>query len=122
MKALENAPNTVEVTVYALVASRLALMRLIGNTSLPADKRAKYKYCVGQYDVAQKHIDGVIKDMDRCKFEHVRREFNFLDSNLYNCQNALPESPLPDRSPLVRMVMADRDVTDVALNLLFFID
>ncbi|KAK3120999.1 hypothetical protein QOZ80_8BG0644530 [Eleusine coracana subsp. coracana] len=132
MKMLENTPDTAEVTVYTLMATRLAkqkyetsaatLQRLMANASLPADERAKYKYCVNQYHVAREHIDCVINDLEGCKFKHIKQEYNDSDTALWNCQNALPESSLLSGwPPLVKMVMGDRDATNVADSLFSFV-
>lgn len=129
-KALEKAPDTAQVTVFALMATRMAklrfdtnaekLERLAGNMSLPADDRAKYRHCVGHYAVARKHMEGVIKDLDGCKFEHIKQAYHDTDNALYKCQTALPELPIMGYPPLVQMARADRDANDVACGLFDF--
>ncbi|KAK3120998.1 hypothetical protein QOZ80_8BG0644520 [Eleusine coracana subsp. coracana] len=74
MKALENTPDTAGVTLYTLVATRMAkhnyqtstaaLEQLMGNASLPADEQAKYKYCIDQYGIAGEHIAGAINGLE----------------------------------------------------------
>ncbi|KAK3121000.1 hypothetical protein QOZ80_8BG0644540 [Eleusine coracana subsp. coracana] len=118
---LQGTPNTAEVNIYALAAAMAAkrsyettaaaARRLAGDASLPADDRAAYKFCVGNYDAALKSMDGVIHDMSRCVFQSTLWYYVACDRGLWHCEDAL--STLKD-SPLLKMNVADRELLAVA--------
>ncbi|KAK3122699.1 hypothetical protein QOZ80_8AG0616970 [Eleusine coracana subsp. coracana] len=121
---LQGTPNTAEVNVYALAAARVAkrsyetttatAKRLAGDASLPADDRAAYKFCIGNYDAALKNMDSVIHDMSGCVFQSTLWYYVYCDRALWHCEDAL--STLKD-SPLMKMNVADRDLLAVAQDL-----
>ena len=120
-ETLQNAPATAELTVYALVAARLARQRyrnsvaemdqMLGTGKLPADEKAAVDHCKAKYGEAGPLMAGVADQLFACDFSRVRQEYIDAQVAVGSCQDGLWAYR---GSPVVAMVTADYDLTMVS--------
>ncbi|CAO2205712.1 unnamed protein product [Urochloa humidicola] len=122
---LLNAPATAEVTVYALVAARLAKLRyrdavgemdqMLGGagsgTKLPASEAAALEHCREKYGEAGRLMAGVAEQLFACEMSRVRQEYIDAQVAVGSCQDGLWAYR---GLPVADMVSADFDLTMVA--------
>jgi pectinesterase inhibitor-like protein len=124
-QTLQTAPATAEVTVYALVATRLAKLRyentlgevdtMLWPRNAPADARAALDNCKYKYSVALGRMDAVSDEIFACDFSHARQEYVDAEVAVRSCQDGLLRLPNQYHSwPLFAKVSADYDLTMVA--------
>ncbi|CAL5004148.1 unnamed protein product [Urochloa decumbens] len=119
-ETLLNAPATAEVTVYALVATRLAILRYrdtVGEidqtlggtreTKLPAGEGAALQDCREKYGEAVSLMAGVADQLFACDMSRVRQEYIDAQVAVGSCHTRMG-------SPVTDMVSADFDLTIVA--------
>ncbi|CAL5009994.1 unnamed protein product [Urochloa decumbens] len=123
-ETLLNAPATAEVTVYALVATRLAklwytdavgqmdqMLGGTGGTKLPAGEAAALEHCKEKYGEAGRLMAGVVERLLACDMSRVRQEYIDAQVAVGSCQDGLWAYR---GSPVSDMVSAGFDLTMVA--------
>ncbi|RLN04415.1 hypothetical protein C2845_PM13G02690 [Panicum miliaceum] len=118
---LLNAPATAELTVYALIATRLAKQRyrnavaemdqMLGAGNLPAGEKAAVDHCKAKYGEAGRLMAGVADQLFACDFSRVRQEYIDAQVAVGSCQDGLWAYR---GLPVVDMVTADYDLTMVS--------
>ncbi|CAO2199965.1 unnamed protein product [Urochloa humidicola] len=117
---LLNAPATAEVTVYALLASRLAKLRYTDTVSkmdqmlggeLPAGEAAALEHCKEKYVEAGSLMAAVADQLFACDMSRVRQEYIDAEVAVGSCQDGLWAYR---GLPVSDMVSADFDLTMVA--------
>ncbi|CAO2164453.1 unnamed protein product [Urochloa humidicola] len=121
---LLNAPATAEVTVYALLASRLAKLRYTDTVSkmdqmlggdaggkLPAGQAAALEHCKEKYSEAGSLMAAVADQLFACDMSRVRQEYIDTEVAVGSCQDGLWAYR---GLPVSDMVSADFDLTMVA--------
>jgi pectinesterase inhibitor-like protein len=118
---LQRAPETAEVTVYALVMAKLARMsyddtvavadKLIAR-GLPRDEREAYQRCIAGYYTARIEMVGVATDLTNCDFARTMREYHYAMAAMDSCGRELKAG-----TPLNKLNAADRGRTTVAYDL-----
>ncbi|RLM60315.1 hypothetical protein C2845_PM14G02320 [Panicum miliaceum] len=120
-ETLLNAPATAELTVYALVATRLARQRyrnavaemdqMLGTGKLPAGEKAAVDHCKAKYGEAGRLMAGVADQLFARDFSRVRQEYIDAQVAVGSCQDGLWAYR---GLPVVAMVTADYDLTMVS--------
>jgi NADH:ubiquinone reductase (non-electrogenic) len=119
------APDTAEVTVYALIATRLAKLRyentlsevdtLLRPGNAPAESRAALDNCKVKYGSARRLMAGVSDQMFACDFSLARQEYIDAEVGVRSCQDGLLRLPNQYQSwPLFKKVSDDHELTMVA--------
>jgi pectinesterase inhibitor-like protein len=123
-ETLQHAPDTAEVTVYAIAAATAAknsygvttsaAEELLLFGSFPEVERAAIRQCLYKTSMARARMDDVVNDMNLCYFRDIFEEYIYTVYAMDSCKDALSQFPA---SPLVAMNAADHDVTIVAVHL-----
>ncbi|TVU43384.1 hypothetical protein EJB05_09851, partial [Eragrostis curvula] len=123
-ETLKSAPDTAELTVYALVAGRIAKLKyedtmatidqLLGDGTIPAGEKAAVENCKVKYGVARGQMASVVDQLFACDFSRARQEYIDAQVAVQSCQNGLWSFK---GLPLYAMVSADYDLTMVASEL-----
>ncbi|KAK3122697.1 hypothetical protein QOZ80_8AG0616940 [Eleusine coracana subsp. coracana] len=122
---LEHAPDTAEVTVYALVAA-MATKESSDTTGAEAeselihgspsgDEKAALQRCVYECSTARVLMLRIISDLTNCQFKDTEQEYVHAGAALETCADVL-STKFPGSS-VVAMVAADRDKAMVARTL-----
>ncbi|KAG0522446.1 hypothetical protein BDA96_07G037800 [Sorghum bicolor] len=120
-QTLQTAPDTAEVTVFALVATRLAksayedtlsaLDQMLGPGNLPGAERLAIDNCKETYSTALSKMAGVVDHMSACDFSLASKEYIDAEAGVRSCLEGLQPYQF---LPLFGKVSADHDLTLVA--------
>jgi pectinesterase inhibitor-like protein len=115
------APDTAEVTVYALIATRLAkssyeetlaeLDSMLGAGNLPGAERLAIDNCKEKYSAALSKMAGVVDHMPACDFSLASKEYIDAEAGVRSCQEGLQPYQF---LPLFAKVSTEHDLTLVA--------
>ncbi|CAO2205713.1 unnamed protein product [Urochloa humidicola] len=121
---LQPAPDTAEVTSYALMATRQANLKyedtmntinqMLGAGNLPNKEREAVSHCKGKYGEAGALTKSIAEQLDVCDFRDGRQEYIDAEVAIQSCLDGLWSFQY---LPLYPMVSADHDLTMVALEL-----
>ena len=120
-QTLQGAPDTAEVTVYALTATTVARSRyqetlteldqMLAPGNLPGAERLAIDNCKEQYSAAVSQIAGVVNNLSACNFTLASKENIDAEAGVRSCQEGLQPYQF---LPLFAKVSADHDSTMVA--------
>ncbi|PVH36250.1 hypothetical protein PAHAL_6G030100 [Panicum hallii] len=123
-ETLRPAPDTAEVTLYALMATRQANLKygdtmntinqMLGAGNLPSKEREAVSHCKGKYGEAAALMASIAKQLDGCDFTRGRQEYIDAQVAIGSCQDGLWTFQY---MPLYAMVTADHDLTMVTFEL-----
>ncbi|KAG2576637.1 hypothetical protein PVAP13_6NG036549 [Panicum virgatum] len=123
-ETLRAAPDTAEVTSYALMATRQASLKyggtmntinqMLGAGNLPRKEREAVSHCKGKYGEAGALMASIAKQLDGCDFTRGRQEYIDAQVAIGSCQDGLWSFQY---MPLYATVTADHDLTMVAFEL-----
>ncbi|KAJ1267218.1 hypothetical protein BS78_07G039700 [Paspalum vaginatum] len=120
-QTLQGAPDSAELTMYALIATRLARLKyedsmaemdqMMGTGNLGTDEKAAIGLCKKNYGLARSLLSGVNDQLFACDLSRVRQEFIDAQVAVGACQNGMWEY---QGLSLFAKVSADNDLTTVA--------
>ncbi|CAD6266226.1 unnamed protein product [Miscanthus lutarioriparius] len=120
-QTLQTATDSAEVTVYALIATKLAKSRyeetlaeldsMLGAGNLPGAERLAIDSCKENYSAALSKMAGVVDHMSACDFSLASKEYIDAEAGVRSCQEGLQPYQF---LPLFAKVSADHDLTLVA--------
>ncbi|WVZ95122.1 hypothetical protein U9M48_040923 [Paspalum notatum var. saurae] len=120
-QTLQSGPDSAEVTVYVLIATRLAKLKyedtmaemdqMMGPGNLGADEKAAISLCKKKYGEASSLLASVNDQLFACDLSRVRQEFIDAQVAVGACQNSMWAY---QSMSLLTKVSADNDLTVVA--------
>ncbi|CAO2167991.1 unnamed protein product [Urochloa humidicola] len=124
-ETLGSAPDTSEVTIYALMATNQATLKygdtinkiinpMLGAGNLPDTEREAVSQCKGKYEEAGALMKSVANQLVGCDFRSGKQEYLDAEVAIQSCLDGLSQFQF---LPLYAIVTADHDLTMVALEL-----
>ncbi|KAM0891663.1 hypothetical protein ACQ4PT_026239 [Festuca glaucescens] len=127
MKMLHGAPESSTASAYGIVAAKAALdscaatertaSKLSHDSKVPEMLRASYGSCVDMYGLARSGITAMADALKTCTMPGFLRGFQDASAAVNDCVQVLRHVNGGAKSPLYRMVLADRDRIALACSL-----